>query len=198
MEARLLSLEGQFWIPGYRELFASSGACAATKRGMESLLGRPGGVISVLVVGGAPESLNSDKEKIRLVLKKRKGFIKLALRYGVNLVPTFSFGEAFIYGQIPNPEGSLVRRIQDYLQHIVGFAPVLFFGRGVFQYAYGIVPFRKPITLVVGKPILVQRVQNPSNEDIESLHSRYVSELTKLYSEYNPVYGDVNVELVIT
>ena len=42
----------------------------------------------------------SDKEKIRLVLKKRKGFIKLALRYGVNLVPTFSFGEAFIYGQV--------------------------------------------------------------------------------------------------
>ena len=40
--------------------------------------------------------------------------------------------------------------------------------------------------------------KNPSNEDIESLHSRYVSELTKLYSEYNPVYGDVNVKLVIT
>ena len=32
-------------ISNFRELFASSGACAATKRGMESLLGRPGGVI---------------------------------------------------------------------------------------------------------------------------------------------------------
>ena len=42
----------------FRELFSSSGACAATKRGMEALLGRPGGVLSVLVVGGAPESLN--------------------------------------------------------------------------------------------------------------------------------------------
>jgi hypothetical protein len=42
----------------FRELFSSSGACAATKRGMEALLGKPGGVVSVLVVGGAPESLN--------------------------------------------------------------------------------------------------------------------------------------------
>ena len=33
----------------FRELFASSGACAATKRGMESLLGRPGGIIRNLI-----------------------------------------------------------------------------------------------------------------------------------------------------
>ena len=37
-------------------------------------------------------------------------------------------------------------------QHI-GFMPVLFFGRGIFQYNLGIVPYRKAITVVVGKPI---------------------------------------------
>ena len=33
----------------------------------------------------------------RLVLRKRKGFIKLAIRHGVPLVPTFSFGEQRVY-----------------------------------------------------------------------------------------------------
>ena len=198
IEPRLLTLEGQFWVPFYRELISGGGCCAATKRGMEALLGKPGGIASVLVVGGAPESLNSDKDKIKLIINRRKGFIKLALRFGVDLVPTFTFGEAFIYGQIPNPEGSLVRKVQDYLQHIVGFAPVMFFGRGIFQYNFGIVPHRKPLTVVVGAPIPVEKVPNPSVEEIAVLHAKYVAELEALYNKYNPLYGDSNVQLVIT
>ena len=63
LEPRLLTLEGQFWIPGNRELSLGAGCCAANKRGMEALLGRagPGGVAAILVPGGAPEALNSYK-----------------------------------------------------------------------------------------------------------------------------------------
>ena len=60
----------------------------------------------------------------------------------------FSFGENEIYDQVANPEGSLIRRIQNFLQSIFGLAPCLFIGRGVFQYSFGIVPFRKPIYTV--------------------------------------------------
>jgi hypothetical protein len=63
------------------------------------------GTATVLVPGGALEALNSDSDKIRLVLNRRKGFIKLALRFGVDLVPTFSFGEAFIYDQVKPHNG---------------------------------------------------------------------------------------------
>ena len=53
------------------------------KKGMEALLKEEKGMAAVLVPGGALEALNSDKDQIRLVLNRRKGFIKLALRYSV-------------------------------------------------------------------------------------------------------------------
>ena len=53
------------------------------KKGMEALLKQEKGMAAVLVPGGALEALNSDKDQIRLVLNRRKGFIKLALRYSV-------------------------------------------------------------------------------------------------------------------
>lgn len=65
------------------------------------------GVAAVLVPGGALEALNSDEKLIRLVLHRRKGFIKLALKHGVDLVPTFSFGEANIYDQVKSHDGNL-------------------------------------------------------------------------------------------
>ena len=65
-----------------------------------------------MVVGGASEALNYAEDAIELTIKKRKGFIKLALRFGRDLVPTFSFGEAFIYSQMANPKGSKLRRFQ--------------------------------------------------------------------------------------
>ena len=87
------------------------------------LSSKEGGQAAVLVPGGAPEALNCDKGEVgeklsvflfvfnvfvfvftkiqvRLILNKKKGFVKLALRCGVSLVPTFSFGEAAIYDKV--------------------------------------------------------------------------------------------------
>ena len=64
------------------------------------------------------------------------------------MVPVISFGETDLYDQVNNPEGSLVRKFQDKWQKITGIAPVLAIGRGMFQYTFGIVPHRKPVTVV--------------------------------------------------
>ena len=102
-----------FYIPLFRELWSAAGACAASRTGMEHLLGGPGGQLAVLVPGGAAEALNCDRGEVRLILNQRKGWIKLALRCGSPLVPSFTFGESSIYTKLPNPPGSLFRTVQD-------------------------------------------------------------------------------------
>ena len=67
----------------------------------------------------------------------------------------------------------------------------------ILLFRFGLVPYRKPIHVVVGTPIRVTRIENPTREEIESMHENYVKGLQKLYDKYNPIYGDVNVKLVI-
>ena len=40
-------------------------------------------------------------------------------------------------------------------------------------------PYRKPITVVVGKPIPVEKVENPTSEQILAMHAKYISALVK-------------------
>ena len=96
------------------------------------------------MVGGATESLNvGGKDKVKLYLIRRKGFIKLALQHGRDLVPVFGFGENEIYDQVDNPKGSRIRKFQEWLKDVTTFTLPLFHGRGIFQYHYGLVPFRE-------------------------------------------------------
>lgn len=71
-------------------------------------------------------------------------------------MPSFSFGENEVYDQVDNPRGSKLRNFQDYLQKLIGLAPVLIKGRGIFQYSFGIIPYRRPITTVGKYQALIQ------------------------------------------
>jgi len=51
---------------------------------------------------------------------------------------------------------------------------------------------------VTGSPIKVDKVDNPTSQEINDLHQKYVGALQKLYVSYNPIYGDENIPLVIT
>ena len=145
----LLTLEGFHQMPGFREILSFSGTCAATSKSMDYLLSKPKGRAVILVVGGAREVLCQDQDRIDLIILNRKGFIKKALKHGSALVPTFSFGEAFIYGKLfPNPRGSWIRSFQEYIVDKTRWPFPFFSGRGIFQYSFGMLPRRYPITVV--------------------------------------------------
>jgi 2-acylglycerol O-acyltransferase 2 len=52
----------------------------------------PGSAITI-VIGGAEESLHARPGVLELVLKKRHGFIRIAIESGSLVVPVLSFGE---------------------------------------------------------------------------------------------------------
>ncbi|MEQ2176234.1 hypothetical protein GOODEAATRI_025931, partial [Goodea atripinnis] len=79
--------------------------------------------------------------------------------------------------------------LQNRLQSIMGIAMPLFHARGVFQYSFGLIPYRKSIHTIVGKPIPVSQTACPSSEDIDALHRVYLQSLMELFEENKTTYG---------
>ncbi|KAF2880664.1 hypothetical protein ILUMI_25503 [Ignelater luminosus] len=185
----ILTLKQNFSMPLFRDFLLSLGMSAASAKSINFLMSRPrGGNAALLVVGGAAESFYCKPGQYHLVLKNRKGFARLALKNGSPLVPTFSFGETDIYDQVSNPEGSLLRMFQEWVKKVTGIVPIIPLGRGYFQYSFGLVPHRKPINIIVGKPIDVERVVDPTQEQIDSLHATFVKQLTELFEKHKHKY----------
>ncbi|XP_003738944.1 2-acylglycerol O-acyltransferase 2 [Galendromus occidentalis] len=194
-----LTLRMNFLFPFYRELPLLYGICCVSQKSIEWILNRKGkGNAAVIVIGGAQEALDAHRgDDYHLTLKHRKGFARVALQNGADLVPVFSFGENDIFTQVENPRGSKLRMFQEFVKRLVGVSPALFHGRGVFQYTWGYVPFRSPITTVVGAPIRVERVANPSREQVDELHGRYVEQLREIFETHKHRCGESHKKLLI-
>uniref|UniRef100_A0A1A7X4G5 Acyltransferase n=1 Tax=Iconisemion striatum TaxID=60296 RepID=A0A1A7X4G5_9TELE len=190
LRSHLLMLPFWFRVPFFREYIMCGGLVSSSKSSLSYLVSRPeGGNVAVIAVGGAPEALDARPGALTLQVKNRKGFIKLALKHGAQLVPVFSFGENELFDQMKNPDGSPLRRLQNRLQSIMGISIPLFHARGVFQYNFGLMPYRKPIHTIVGKPIPVSQTPSPSSEDIERLHSVYLQNLMELFEQNKLSFG---------
>lgn len=177
-----LTLTTQFTIPFFRDYLLSLGLTSASAKNIKSIINNGDNSVCI-VVGGAQESLLNDmvggdlrvglgyqdtsdldddtpkeepKKQIKLVLRRRKGFVKLAIELGnVSLVPTFGFGEADIYRLSKPKPGSFGYAFQQWMKRTWKFTIPFFSARGVFIYDFGIVPFRTPINIVTGRPIYV-------------------------------------------
>ncbi|KFO29872.1 Diacylglycerol O-acyltransferase 2-like protein 6 [Fukomys damarensis] len=77
------TLDGVFWIPLVRDYVMSMGMCPVSKLALEYTLNqKDSGNAVVIMVGGASESLLYCPGSSTILLKHRKGFIKLALETG--------------------------------------------------------------------------------------------------------------------
>lgn len=191
LKPHLTTLAGNFKVPLYRDYLLAAGMCSVTHSSIDYLLSsqRSGNAV-IIVVGGAAEALNCIRNKHILILKKRKGFIRKALVNGASLVPVYSFGENEVLQQYHFEPGSWKKTLQETFRRWIGFAPCIFFGQGIFSSASkGIMPLRKAINTVVGKPIPVPKMENPSEHEVDIYHALYVTSLQDLFNAHKERFG---------
>ncbi|MCJ1422946.1 diacylglycerol O-acyltransferase 1 [Sticta canariensis] len=191
----LLTLDNNFRVPLYRDYALAMGLASVSRESCENILSRGGpnkegmGRAITIVVGGARESLDAQPHSLRLVLKRRKGFIKLAIRTGADLVPVLAFGENELYDQVQSEQHPLIHRMQLVVKKVMGFTIPLFHARGVFNYDMGLMPYRRPLNIVVGKPIKVVQQGKPDDAYVDTIHALYVSELERIWQEWKDQFA---------
>ncbi|KAJ3370837.1 diacylglycerol O-acyltransferase 1 [Allomyces arbusculus] len=192
---RLLTLSQNFSLPIFREILLWLSITSVSKKSVEAILNKGPGHSACIVVGGAQESLYAHPGELNLVLKKRLGFVKIAIQNGASLVPILSFGENEVYDVHPTKKGTTIYAGQQLIKNTFGWTIPVFLGRGVFNYSLGILPHRRPITSVVGVPVHPEEVVghpiNPktlTNEELMEItrrvHDVYMQRLVEIWDQF--------------
>jgi len=170
-------------IPIVREVSMAAGGRDVSWKSFSNALEEKRSML--LIPGGIAEMRHSSSYTDEItIITKHKGFIRMALQYGVDLVPVFSFGET----KLLDPCLPSIHKI---FQQYLGIPFPLWIGRFVQ------VPRSFGITVVVGKSISVQRQENPSQEEVDALHKLYFEELYKLFEQHKDKYGHVGYKLIL-
>ena len=176
VEPRICGLKLALMIPVFRELLLALGFVSASPESLRYLADN--GLSAMLVVGGAEEALHAYPGSTSLVLEKRRGFVKMALETGAQLVPVYIFGENDLFDRIPG-----LQKLQRWLQQKMTFAMPLFYGK-----LYLPIPYRRTLTTVVGDPI-PHPVKGTLDERVDAYHAMYVKALTDLFEHNVQIYG---------
>ena len=178
-----------FLMPMMKHFLTWCGAISVDKKVMQNNLKR--GYSLNLCPGGVQEIqyLSNDTKELVFFLKKRVGLTKLALQEGVCLIPSVTFGLQNIY--------SFWKFENDFLMPVarkIGFYPMMFFGLGG-------IPFSQakpsPITVVVGKPLKMPQIKDPSAEDLAKYHQAFIDAISKLFEDNKSDNGMGDMKLCV-
>jgi len=186
---RVLAATVLFRIPLVREIALWTGCVDASRSVADSLLDK--GYSLMVIPGGQMEQMHTVAGREIVYLKKRVGFVKLALRHKVPLVPVYVFGASDYY-----TTSSLWKNVRLSLVKNWGIAIPLCRG------FLGLPLCPKPIatTIVVGPPLTLtsQNNSSPTKQEIETAHKIYCRALEKLFDDHKVRlgYGDRSLEIV--
>jgi len=84
-----------FKVPIFRDFSLALGNIDASRAVAKKAL--DAGYSLGIIPGGEREQMMTEYGKFKIFLKQRKGFVKLAVEYGVDILPYFCFGETHAY-----------------------------------------------------------------------------------------------------
>ena len=130
--------------------------------------------------GGFEEATLTCRNKDRVYIKKRTGFVKLALKHGYTLCPVYCFGENQTYNNI---QGLWNYRL--WLNKL-GLPAIFVFG----SWLGPLLPKRddRGIRIVVGEPIVLPTLSDPSREDVQHWHNKYIAGLIQTFEDHKEEY----------
>jgi 2-acylglycerol O-acyltransferase 2 len=172
-----------FRIPFLRQICHWFGARPATHKNMNKVLGSGHSV--GLMAGGIAEIFLANRHTEKIYLKKRKGFIKLALEHGAALVPVYYFGNTQLFDFSANRTLSKISRQ-------FRMSLLVYFGRW-----YLPVPYQEQITMIIGSPIEVPHIASPTDAQVDEYHQKFVEAISEMYTRYAPVVGWHDKPLVV-
>ena len=136
-----------------------------------------------LMLGGVKEILHADSKTIILTIKKRKGIFKIALETGCSLVPVITYGESDLF---PPMKNSFIDSTNQLLYSLLKIAiPV----PTIESLHNWVKLFNEPLQTVntyTGSIIKVEKIENPTDKDIDSLRNTYIKEIQVLFKNTNP------------
>lgn len=136
-----------------------------------------------IVLDGIAGMFQQDKKVEVGWVKQRLGIVKIALTTGTPLVPVFGFGHSELWRILVDPFG-LLEKISLALN--VSVTP--FCGRPFGLLPFG-PPYRTPILLAFGEPVVVPKIETPTKEQIEEYHGKLMASFMQAFETHKLAYG---------
>uniref|UniRef100_A0A7S4FBP6 Acyltransferase n=1 Tax=Chrysotila carterae TaxID=13221 RepID=A0A7S4FBP6_CHRCT len=182
--ARTLAASVLFKIPFVRKVSLAT-ACVDAGRNTADKVIRNGR--SVLVCpGGQDEQLETIYGRERVFLRKRSGFIRLAIVHGLPVVPAYCFGSSDLYFT-----SRAAHALRLWLVRTLRIAIPLYWGDwGFFYYPTpkGF-PREVPQHVVFGDPLTFEQRDNPTKEEVAAAHDAFIKALVLLFDTHKARFG---------
>eukprot|EP00997_Jenningsia_sp_PLL12_P006100 NODE_2646_length_888_cov_145.514899_g2178_i0.p1 GENE.NODE_2646_length_888_cov_145.514899_g2178_i0~~NODE_2646_length_888_cov_145.514899_g2178_i0.p1 ORF type:complete len:241 (+),score=9.23 NODE_2646_length_888_cov_145.514899_g2178_i0:26-724(+) len=132
-----------------------------------------------LIPGGFQEATLYRRGEHNVYLKKRKGFIKYALKYGYSIQPVYVFGEELTFWTVQWLPTKIAFWLNSY-----NIPTYLFMGRFFFMPDYDM-----DFTCVVGKTIKLPQLDSPSKEEVDKYHAIFLKAYEDLFERNKEKYA---------